>query len=125
MIGKHNLPSVVQGAFARMDSFLTDEYQGFTFAGEAFDVEVSGLNTEHFTFTRLPTFVAVDDRLFRGVVGLLRMGHCKTSKQKIFQPEQKEYFLQYKTLCSQTLSIMVQVYLVTFYARLKSYHHFI
>lgn len=45
------------------------------FAGEAFDVEVSGLNTEHFTFTRLPTLVAVDDRLFRGVVGLLRMGH--------------------------------------------------
>lgn len=80
---------MVQGTFAQMESFLTDEYEGFTFAGEAFDVEVSGLNTKHFTFTRLPAFVAVDDWLFRGVVGLLRMGHCKANKQKIFQPKQK------------------------------------
>lgn len=60
----------------QIDSFLT-EYQGLTFAGEAFDVKVSGLNTEYFTFTWLPTFMAVDDWLFRGVVRLLRMGHCK------------------------------------------------
>lgn len=45
------------------------------FAGEAFDVKVSGLNTEYFTFTWLPTFMAVDDPFFGGVVRLLRMGH--------------------------------------------------
>lgn len=45
------------------------------FAGEAFDVKVSGLNTEYFTFTWLSTFMAVDDWLFRWVVRLLRMGH--------------------------------------------------
>jgi len=71
---------LLQGTFAQINSFLTDEYQGLTFAGEAFDVKVSGLNTEYFTFTWLPTLVAVDDRLFRGVVRLLRMGHCKTKK---------------------------------------------
>lgn len=95
---KHSLPSAAQGTFAQMESFLTDEYRGFTFAGEAFDVEVSGLNTEHFPFTGLPTFVAVDDRLFRGVVGLLRMGHCKAEKTKNISTQTRRVFLLYK-LC--------------------------
>lgn len=38
-------------------------------------MKVSGLNTEYFTFTWLSTLMAVDDWLFRWVMGLLRMGH--------------------------------------------------
>lgn len=34
-----------------------------TFAGEAFDVEMLGLDPKHFAFAWLPTFMAVNDRL--------------------------------------------------------------
>lgn len=102
-----------------MEPFLTDEYPGFTFAGEAFDVEVSGLNSEHFTFTGLPTFVAVDDWLLRGVVGLLRMGHCKENKPKILQPKQKVFFPIQNSVFSDIL------HHVSGHAHLKSYQHFI
>lgn len=80
---KCDISPLVQGTFAQTDSFLTAGYQGLTFAGEAFDVKVPGLNTKHFTFTRLPTFVAVDDGLFGGVVRLLGMGHCKTTTDDV------------------------------------------
>lgn len=33
------------------------------FAGKTFDVEMSGLDPEHFALARLPTFMAVNDRL--------------------------------------------------------------
>lgn len=82
---------MAQGIIAQMDSFLADEHQGLTFASEAFDVKVSGLNTKYFPFTWLPTFMAVDDRLFRGVVRLLRMGHCKTREYNI-NPNKKDVF---------------------------------
>lgn len=46
-----------------------------TFAGETFDVEMPGLDPKHLALARLPTFMAVDDRLLGGVVGVLRVGH--------------------------------------------------
>lgn len=47
------------------------------FAGEALDVKVLGLDTEHFAFTWLLTFMAVDDRLLSGGVRFLGMGHSR------------------------------------------------
>lgn len=45
------------------------------FAGETFDVEMFGLDPKHFTFARLPTFMAVNDWLLGWVVRVLRVGH--------------------------------------------------
>lgn len=46
-----------------------------TFAGEAFDVEMLGLDPEHFPLAGVPAFVAVNDGLLGGVLGVLRVGH--------------------------------------------------
>lgn len=45
------------------------------FAGETFYVEMFGLDPKHFTLAWLPTFMAVNDRLLRWVVRVLRVRH--------------------------------------------------
>lgn len=44
------------------------------FAGETFDVEMFGLDPKYFPLAWLPTFMAVNDRLLRWVVRVLRVG---------------------------------------------------
>lgn len=75
--------------FARNDPFTTNRCEYFTFAGETLDVKVSGLDTKHFAFTWLPTFMAMDNWLLSRVVRLLRMCHCKN---KIYLFKKKQYW---------------------------------
>lgn len=49
-----------------------------TFTGEALEVEVLVLHSQHLALTWLPTLVALDQGLLgRVVVCVLRMSHCK------------------------------------------------
>lgn len=49
-----------------------------TFTGEALEVEVLVLHSEHLTLAWLPTLVTLNQRLLcGGVVCVLRMSHCK------------------------------------------------
>lgn len=58
-----------------------------TFAGEAFDMEMLGLDPKHFALAWLPTFMAVNDRLLCGVVRVLRMGHWKETAKALGEKE--------------------------------------
>lgn len=58
--------------------------EGLTFAGEALDVEMLALHTQHLTLAWFPAFVTLDDQFLWGPVGFLRMGHCGREQRDIF-----------------------------------------